>query len=82
MLSDIWHDGKGIAESIVDSNGKLSVLHTAVLGNGTIFLLEGEVEILSKQNNFSHTLLGGYVIGLTTEMEMQWISKGLLAGKV
>lgn len=82
MLSGLWRGGKGIAGSNVDNDGKLSVPYTAVLGDETIFLLEGEVEIVDKENNVSHTFTAGDIIGLTTGMDMQWISKGPFARKL
>ncbi|CAI7624998.1 unnamed protein product [Penicillium bialowiezense] len=66
MLSGIWRGGKGIAGSHVDSDGTLSVPYTAVLGDETILLLEGEVNIYDKENDVLYKFYAGDVIGLTT----------------
>lgn len=81
MLSGIWRGGKGTAGSNVDLDGTLSVPYTAVLDDETMFLLEGEVNIPNKENSFLNKFHVGDVIGLTTGMDMQWISKGSFARK-
>lgn len=46
FLSGVWRSGKGIAGTNVDEHGTLVTPYTGVLGDETILLLEGEVEVI------------------------------------
>ncbi|CAK7231634.1 hypothetical protein SCUCBS95973_007984 [Sporothrix curviconia] len=76
MLSGVWRSGKGIAGTNVDENGTLTTPYTGVLGDETILLLEGEVDVIETETQKKHSFRAGDAIGLTAGMHITWISKG------
>ncbi|KAJ9148562.1 hypothetical protein NKR23_g4902 [Pleurostoma richardsiae] len=82
MLSGVWRSGKGIAASDVDEKGTMTTPYTGVLGDETIFLLEGEVEVIETETGKKHFFRPGDAIGLTSGMHITWISKGPFSKKL
>ena len=82
MLSGIWRSGKGIAGSDVDAKGKMVTPYTGVLGDETILLLEGEVDVIETLTGKKHSFRAGDVIGLSSGMHVTWISKGPFSKKL
>lgn len=82
MLSGVWRAGKGIAASDVDAHGTMTTPYTGVLGDETILLLEGEVEITETETGKKHTFKKGDAIGLTSGMHITWVSKGPFSKKL
>lgn len=82
MLSGVWRSGKGIAGSDVDATGAMSTPYTGVLGDETILLLEGEVEVTETESRVKHYFKAGDVIGLTSGMHVTWRSKGPFSKKL
>ncbi|KAI5922134.1 hypothetical protein F4810DRAFT_711742 [Camillea tinctor] len=82
MLSGVWRSGKGIAGSDVDARGALTTPYTGVLGDETIFLLEGEVEVTETDSGKKHDFKAGDAIGLTSGMHITWVSKGPFSKKL
>ncbi|KAH6974346.1 hypothetical protein BKA56DRAFT_591222 [Ilyonectria sp. MPI-CAGE-AT-0026] len=82
MLSGVWRSGKGIAGSDVDASGTLSTPYTGVLGDETILLLEGEVDVIETESGVKHSFKAGDAIGLTSGMHITWISKGPFSKKL
>jgi quercetin dioxygenase-like cupin family protein len=66
MMSGIWRSGKGIAGTNVDASGTLVTPYTGTLGDETILLLEGEVEVVETLTGEKHCFRAGDVIGLHT----------------
>jgi len=82
MLSGVWRSGKGIAGSDVDDKGTMSTPYTGVLGDETILLLEGEVEVTETESGNVHNFRAGDVIGLSSGMHITWTSKGPFSKKL
>lgn len=82
MLSGVWRSGKGIAASDADAEGTMTTPYTGTLGDETILLLEGEVEIIESETGKSHVFKAGDVIGLTSGMHITWVSKGPFSKKL
>lgn len=82
MLSGIWRSGKGINGSDVDEKGTLITPYTGVLGDETILLLEGEVEIVETESGAKHEFKAGDMIGLSSGMHITWKSKGPFCKKL
>lgn len=82
MMSGIWRSGKGIPGTNVDSNGTLMTPYTGVLGDETILLLEGEVEVVETKTGKRHSFKAGDVIGLSSGMHVTWTSKGPFSKKL
>lgn len=82
MLSGIWRSGKGIAGSDVDEQGTMVTPYTGTLGDETILLLEGEVEVVETESGKKHEFRAGDVIGLTSGMHITWTSKGPFSKKL
>lgn len=82
MLSGVWRSGKGIAGSDVDVHGRMTTPYTGVLGDETILLLEGEVEIIETETGKKRTFKKGDAIGLTSGMHVTWASKGPFSKKL
>lgn len=82
MLSGVWRSGKGIAGSDVDAAGTMTTPYTGVLGDETILLLEGEVEVTETESGRSHHFKAGDAIGLTSGMHITWRSKGPFSKKL
>lgn len=82
MLSGVWRAGKGIAGSDVDAHGTMTTPYTGVLGDETILLLEGQVEITETETGKKHTFKEGDAIGLTSGMHITWVSKGPFSKKL
>lgn len=76
MLSGVWRSGKGIAGTNVDDKGTLITPYTGVLGDETILLLAGEVEVTETETGKKHFFKAGDAIGLTSGMHITWTSKG------
>jgi uncharacterized cupin superfamily protein len=68
--------------SSVDAKGTLITPYTGTLGDETILLLEGEVEVLETDSGKKHSFKAGDVIGLTSGMHIEWTSKGPFAKKL
>lgn len=82
MMSGVWRSGKGIAASDSQADGTLTTAYTGVLGDETILLLEGEVEITETESQKKHQFKAGDAIGLTSGMHITWISKGPFSKKL
>jgi uncharacterized cupin superfamily protein len=82
MLSGVWRSGKGIAGSDVGEDGTLTTPYTGVLGDETILLLEGEVDVIETESGNKHSFRAGDAIGLTSGMHITWISKGPFTKKL
>ncbi|MBL6751564.1 MAG: DUF861 domain-containing protein [Nevskia sp.] len=82
MLSGIWRSGKGIAGTSVDANGTLVTPYTGVLGDETILLLEGEVDVVETITGKTHSFRAGDVIGLSSGMHITWTSRGPFTKKL
>ncbi|KAK7403437.1 hypothetical protein QQX98_010803 [Neonectria punicea] len=82
MLSGVWRSGKGISGSDVDEHGALKTPYTGVLGDETILLLEGEVDIIETESGTKHSFKAGDAIGLTSGMHITWTSKGPFSKKL
>ena len=80
-MCGVWRSGKGIAGSDVDATGKLVTPYTGTLGDETILLLEGEVEVVETLTGKKHSFRAGDVIGLASGMHITWTSKGPFAKK-
>lgn len=82
MMSGVWRSGKGIAGSNVDEKGTLVTPYTGVLGDETILLLEGEVDVIETETGTTHSFKAGDTIGLTSGMHITWKSKGPFSKKL
>jgi uncharacterized cupin superfamily protein len=82
MLSGVWRSGKGIADSDVQPTGELVTPYTGVLGDETILLLEGEVDVVETLTGKKHSFRAGDVIGLSSGMHITWTSKGPFSKKL
>lgn len=82
MMSGIWRSGKGIAGTQVDEQGALTTPYTGVLGDETILLLEGEVDVVETRSGKKHSFRAGDVIGLSSGMHVTWHSKGPFSKKL
>lgn len=76
FLSGIWRSGKGIAGTNVDAKGTLVTPYTATLGDETLLLLEGEVEVVETASGGKHNFRAGDIIGLSSGQHITWTSKG------
>ena len=75
-MCGIWRSGKGIAGTTVDAAGTLVTPYTGTLGDETILLLEGEVDVVETLSGKKHSFRAGDVIGLSSGMHITWTSKG------
>ena len=82
MMCGIWRSGKGIAASNLDAAGTLVTPYTGTLGDETIFLLEGEVDVVETLTGKKHSFRAGDVIGLSSGMHITWTSKGPFTKKL
>lgn len=82
MLSRVWHSGKCIAGSDDDVHGTMTTPYTGVLGDETILLLEGEVEITETETGKKNNFKKGDTIGLTSGVHITWVSKGPFSKKL
>lgn len=82
MLSGVWRCGKGIAGTDVAPDGTLTTPYTGTLGDETIFLLEGEVDVTETESGKKHSFRAGDAIGLTSGMHVTWVSKGPFSKKL
>lgn len=82
MLSGIWRSGKGIPGTNVDAKGALMTPYTGVLGDETILLLEGEVDVVETLTGKKHSFRAGDVIGLSSGMHITWTSRGPFSKKL
>jgi uncharacterized cupin superfamily protein len=82
FLSGIWRSGKGIAGTNVDAKGTLITPYTGTLGDETILLLEGEVEVVETQTGKKHSFRAGDIIGLSSGQHITWTSKGPFTKKL
>lgn len=82
MMSGIWRSGKGIPGTSVDKDGTLITPYTGTLGDETILLLEGEVEVVETETGKKHSFRAGDVIGLSSGMHVTWTSKGPFTKKL
>lgn len=81
-LSGVWRSGKGISGSDVSEDGTLRTPYTGVLGDETILLLEGEVDVVETATGAKHSFKAGDAIGLTSGMHVTWTSKGPFSKKL
>jgi uncharacterized cupin superfamily protein len=81
-MCGIWRSGKGIAGTNVDSAGTLVTPYTGTLGDETILLLEGEVDVVETLTGKNHSFRAGDVIGLSSGMHITWTSKGPFTKKL
>lgn len=81
-MSGIWRSGKDIAGSDVDAAGQMVTPYTGVLGDETILLLEGEVDVVETLTGVQHSFKAGDVIGLSSGMHVTWTSKGPFSKKL
>lgn len=82
MLSGVWRCGKGIAGTDVAPDGTLTTPYTGTLGDETILLLEGEVDVMETDSGKKHSFRAGDAIGLTSGMHVTWVSKGPFCKKL
>ncbi|CVL11478.1 uncharacterized protein FPRN_14095 [Fusarium proliferatum] len=82
MLSGVWRSGKGIAASDLTEDGTMTTPYTGVLGDETILLLEGEVEVTETVSGKKHSFRAGDAIGLASGMHITWVSKGPFSKKL
>lgn len=82
FLSGVWRSGKGIAGSSVDEKGTLITPYTGTLGDETILLLEGEVDVVETDSGKKHWFKAGDVIGLSSGQHITWTSKGPFTKKL
>lgn len=82
MMAGIWRSGKGIAGSDVDPRGRMITPYTGVLGDETILLLEGEVDVVETRTGRQHSFRAGDVIGLSSGMHVTWTSRGPFSKKL
>lgn len=82
MMSGVWRSGKGISGSDVDEKGTMTTPYTGTLGDETILLLEGEVDVVETGSGRTHHFKAGDVIGLSSGMHITWISKGPFTKKL
>ncbi|KAK0392477.1 hypothetical protein NLU13_1972 [Sarocladium strictum] len=82
MMSGVWRSGKGIAGTDVDEQGTMSTPYTGVLGDESILLLEGEVEVIETESGKKHLFRAGDAIGLSSGMHVTWVSKGPFSKKL
>jgi uncharacterized cupin superfamily protein len=75
-MCGLWRSGKGIAGTDVDAAGTLVTPYTGTLGDETILLLEGEVDVVETHTGKKHSFRAGDVIGLSSGMHITWTSKG------
>ncbi|WP_224401707.1 cupin domain-containing protein [Pseudonocardia sp. ICBG1034] len=81
-LSGVWRSGKGIAGSDTDPDGTLRTPYTGVLGDETILLLEGEVEVRETESGRVTNYRAGDLIGLNSGQHITWTSKGPFTKKL
>ncbi|GAD93038.1 hypothetical protein NECHADRAFT_75443 [Paecilomyces variotii No. 5] len=79
MLGGIWRLGNGIAGTNMDGEGTLVTLYTGVLGDETVFLLEGEVEVA--ETECSEAFLPRWRHNWTL-LWNSWMTKGPLTQKL
>lgn len=82
FMSGVWRSGNGIAGSFVDERGMLVTPYTGTLGDETILLLEGEVDVVETDSGKKHSFRAGDVIGLSSGQHVTWISKGPFSKKL
>ncbi|KAK7732898.1 hypothetical protein SLS57_000841 [Botryosphaeria dothidea] len=82
MMSGVWRSGKGIPGSSVDEKGTLVTPYTGTLGDETILLLEGEVDVVETDTGKKHHFRAGDAIGLTSGMHVTWTSRGPFTKKL
>jgi uncharacterized cupin superfamily protein len=82
MMSGVWRSGKGIAGTNVDAKGTLVTPYTGTLGDETILLLEGEVDVVETASGRKHSFRAGDIIGLSSGMHITWTSKGPFSKKL
>lgn len=82
MLSGVWRSGKGIAASDLTEDGTMTTPYTGVLGDESIHLLEGEVEVTETLSGKKHFFRAGDAIGLASGMYITWVSKGPFSKKL
>jgi len=82
VMAGVWRSGKGIAGTSVDERGALVTPYTGTLGDETILLLEGEVEVVETESGKKHDFKAGDVIGLSSGMHITWTSKGPFSKKL
>lgn len=82
MLSGIWRSGKGFPGTQVDSRGTLTTHYSGVLGDETMFLLEGDVDVVEVKTGKRHIFKPGDIVGLTAGMPVTYIAKGPFSKKL
>ena len=82
FLSGIWRSGKGIAGTDVDPDGTLRTPYTGTLGDETILLLEGEVDVHETASGRTTHYRAGDLIGLNSGQHITWTSRGPFTKKL
>jgi uncharacterized cupin superfamily protein len=82
MMSGLWRAGKGISSTNLKPCGEMMTPYTGVLGDETMFLLEGQVEIIETVSGKRHSFRAGDVVGLSSGMHITWVSKGPFVKKL
>jgi uncharacterized cupin superfamily protein len=82
MMCGLWRSGKGIAGTNVDASGTLVTPLTSALGDETILLLEGEIEVVETLTRKKHSFRAGDVIGLSSGMHVTGTAKGPFTKKL
>jgi uncharacterized cupin superfamily protein len=74
LMAGVWRSGRGIPGCVED--GSATVPYTAVLGDETILLLEGEVHVRNDETGEEYDFRAGDIIGLSSGLHQTWTSKG------
>ncbi len=77
MMSGQWRGGPGVpGAEFVDEKGDMIVAYTAPLGDETVLVLEGEVEILETESGKKHYFRAGDAFGMPSGLHTIWHWKG------
>lgn len=82
MVTGIWRTGKGFPGTRFDSDGGSKGPYTAVLGDETILVLEGRIDVTEVESGKHHSFRPGDIIGLTSGMEVIWHAHGPFCKKL
>lgn len=82
MLCGVWRSGKGIAATHYEADGTATTPYTGTLGDETILLLEGEVDVTDTATGQMRSFRAGDVIGLSSGMHVTWRGKGPFVKKL
>lgn len=79
-IACIWHSGVGIDGC--EADGSATVPYTAVLGDETILLLEGEVHVRNDVTGEEHDFRAGDILILPSGLHATWTSKAPFVKKL